>query len=405
MTGRAPWTRSPWDADPLSWFTAPNLPLAAAALGAVHGALVLWASGQAGSRPLEQVAALVLAVGAMLGVHLATRPPRGALTLNRAVPLALLSSAALVLSAWGYRGEPFAVELWWAPLVCSLTLLAMAPYSSSQQLAVVGAVIVAVAAVTVLVLVLPDEQSWPPYTTFLIVLFPIVIGAIGGILLVQAIISGLARWSERPLHLTASARDDDSALVAEIDAVTSARIADALQLIHRVLERGRVSHDDAATAVQLAERLRAELTDDVDRTWIERVAHGQPVQVDDPDRLADQLDVAQRTALRALIDALLARDDARIGLAHLELRRTDHGAIAVALRIATTMPEGRRETFFAPYYVGLKSTVDKLRWRSGPLTAVEFEVSGGAPASTPLRTPPAGSPGGPRRQQRGAVDA
>ena len=166
-------------------------------------------------------------------------------------------------------------------------------------------------------------------------------------------------------------------------------------MIRSVLERGSVSDDDAQLAAQLSERLRDELTADVDRTWLERVAQGQPVRVDDEHRLADQLDLAQRTALRALLDALLAPDDARIGPARLELRRTDHGAIAVALRIASAMPEGRRETFLAPYYVGLKSTVDKLRWRSGPLTAVEFEVSGGAPASTPLRTPPAGSPGGP----------
>lgn len=396
MTRHDWWTRSPWDADPLSWFTSPNLPLAAAGLGAVHGTLVLTVSGQAGLRPLVQVAALAIAVAALLGVHLATRPPRGALSLRRAIPLALLSSAALVLSAWGYRGEPFAVELWWAPLVSSLTLLAMAPYASSQRLAVVGALVLVVGALTVLGLVVPDEQSWPPYTTVMIALLPIVVGTLGGMVLVQAITSGLARWSERPLQLTPPTADA-GALIAEIDAVTSARIADATQLIRGVLDRGTVSDDDARLAAQLSERLREELTADVDRTWLERVAHGQPVRVDDEHRLADQLDLAQRTALRALLDALLAPDDARIGLARLELRRTDEGAIAVALRIASAMPEGRRETFLAPYYVGLKSTVDKLRWRSGPLTAVEFEVSGGSPASTPLRTPPAGSPGGPRR--------
>ena len=396
MTRRTAWTSSPWDADPLSWFTSPNLPLAAAALGAVHGALVLTVSGQAGSRPLVQVAALALAVAALLGVHVATRPPRGALSLRRAIPLALLSSAALVLSAWGYRGEAFAVELWWAPLVCSLTLLAMSPYASSQRLAVVGSLVLAVGAVTVLGLVVPDQQAWPPYTTVMIALFPIVIGTMGGVLLVQSITTGLARWSERPLQLAPQTADDGT-LVAEIDAVTTARIADARLLIRDVLDRGTVTDDDARMAAQLSERLRDELTADVDRTWLERVAHGQPVHVNDEHRLADQLDLAQRTALRALLDALLAPDDARIGLARLELRRTAEGSIAVALRIASAMPEGRRETFLAPYYVGLKSTVDKLRWRSGPLTAVEFEVSGATPTSTPLRTPPAGSPGGPRR--------
>lgn len=397
MSRATSWQRSPWDADPLSWFTAPNLPLAAVVLAVVHGALVLTTSDQAGSQPLVQVIALAVGVAALVGVHLATRPPRGALTLRSAVPLALLSSSAFVLSAGGYWGEDFAVEQWWAPLVCSLTLLAMAPYASAQHLAIVGTIMVVVCTATAVVLVVPGEASWPPYTTVMIALFPIGVGAAGSVILVWTITTGLEWWSERPLEL-AAVRGNDEALVADVDATTSARVAEGTRLIRRVLDRGEVTVDDAATAGELAERLRDELTGDVDRTWLERVAHGAPLRVIDEHRLADQLDLAQRTALRALLDALLTPDDAHIGLARLELRRTDDGAIAVALRIASAMPEGPRETFLAPFYVGLKSTVDKLRWRSGPVTAVEFEVSGSRRSSTAdaQRTPPKGSPGGPK---------
>jgi len=389
------WKRSPWDADPLSWFTTPNLPLAAAATALVHGTLVLTASGQSGSRPLVQIAALLIGVVALVGIHAATRPRRGALTLRRAIPLALFSSSALVLSAWGYRGESFAIELWWAPLVCSLALLAMVPYASSQRLAITGSVMVLVAAVTVVLMVAPDESVWPPYSAVMIALFPIAVGTVGGVVLVQAITTGLADWSERPLDVVARRRDDD-ALIDEIDAATSARIADATQLIRAVLARGEVTDADATAATELAERLRDELTRDVDRTWLERVALGAPLRIADEHRLADQLDLAQRTALRALLDALLTPDAGRIGLARLDVRRTDDGAIAVALRIASSLPEGRRETFLAPYYVGLRSTVDKLRWRSGPVTAVEFEVSGASTSRPEVqRTPEPGTPGGP----------
>lgn len=389
------WKRSPWDADPLSWFTTPNLPLAAAAMALVHGTLVLTASGQSGSRPLVQVAALLIGVAALVGIHIATRPPRGALTLWRAIPLALFSSSALALSAWGYRGESFAIELWWAPLVCSLALLAMAPYASSQRLAITGSVMALVAAVTVVLVVAPEETVWPAYSTLMIALFPIVVGTVGGVVLVQAITTGLAAWSERPLDVVAR-RPDDDALIDEIDAATSARIADATHLIRAVLARGEVTDADATAATELAERLRVELTRDVDRTWLERVALGAPLRIADEHRLADQLDLAQRTALRALLDALLTPDAGRIGLARLDVRRTDDGAIAVALRIASSLPEGRRETFLAPYYVGLRSTVDKLRWRSGPVTAVEFEVSGASTSRPEVqRTPVPGTPGGP----------
>lgn len=389
------WRRSPWDADPLSWFTTPNLPLAAAGVIIVHGIIVLGPVGQAGPRPLVQVAALSLSVLAQLWVHAATRPRRGALTAPRAFVAVALASSALVISAVGYLGEAFSLELWWAPLSLSLLLMAIAPYSSALRLTVIGAVMLVVGAVTTLVLVVPDDSSWPPFTTVTITLFPVVAGIIGGIVMIRVITVGLSRWNERPLEVP-SARADDDTLVAAVDRATSARIAAATAFIASVLERGVITEGDALRAAAIAEQVRGELTGEVDRTWIERIAEGRAVTVDDPDRLAECLDLAQRTAMRALLDALLGHAETSLGSARIELRRTADGAIAVALRIRSTLPEGRRETFLAPYYVSLQSAVDNLRWRSGPVTAVEFEVAGGQRGRASVqRTPEPGTPGGP----------
>lgn len=394
MTARS-WGRSPRDADPLSWFTTPNLPLAAAGLTLVHGIMVLGPWGQASQRPLVQVVALGLAVVSMLWVHLATRPRHGDFTFARALIAVVLASMALVLSAVGYTGERFAIELWWAPLALALLLFAMVPYSSALRLAVFGAVLLAVSAVTTLLLMVPDNPTWPPFSIVTITLFPIVSGMVGGVVMIRSITLALSRWTERPLELK-GARPSDDALVSVVNDLTSARIAPATALIESVLERGIVTAGDTVRAAALAERLRGELTGEADSTWIERVAVGRAVTVDDPDRLAERLDLAQRTAMRALLDALLGGADAQLGSARVELRRTDNGAIAVALRILTTLPEGRRETFLAPYYVSLQSTVDKLRWRSGSVTAVEFEVAGAPRARTLVqRTPEPGTPGGP----------
>lgn len=394
------WRRSLWDADPLSWFTTPNLPLAAAGLVLVHGIVVLGPLGQAGSRPLVQVAALGLAVVALLWVHVASRPRRGEFTLGRALIATALSAAAFVVSALGYRGEIFAIELWWAPLAVSLLLLAMLPYSTVLRLALLGGMLLAVGAVVTLVLVVPDDPTWPPLSTVAITLFPILIGALGGIVMIRAITVALSRWSERPLEVARAGSADDE-LIAAVDQITSARIAPATAFIAAVLERGTVTRGDTVRAAAIAERLRSELTGEVDRTWIERVADGRAVSVDDPDRLAEGLDLAQRTAMRALLDALLGDPEQQLGSARVELRRTSGGGIAVALRILSTLPEGRRETFLAPYYVSLRSTVENLRWRSGPVTAVEFEVVGTGGGRTAVqRTPEPGSPGGPVARDR-----
>ncbi|MGV3733348.1 MAG: hypothetical protein ACO1N6_08110 [Microcella sp.] len=390
------WLRSPWEADPLSWFTSPNLPLAAAAIVLGHGVLVLGPAGQAGSRPLVQAAALALSVISLLWVHVMTRPRRGPLTVMEAAVATAMAGSALVLSAIGYVGEVFALGLWWAPLSVSLLLLALVPYLSAVRLALCGAALIATGILTVLLLVVPDDPTWPPYSAAAIAIFPLIIGTVGGVVMIRTITSSIARWNERPLEVVASPLPDEGALVEAVDAATTERVASARAFISAVLARGEVTAGDTMRAAAIAERLRSELTGEVDRTWLERVAEGRAVIIDDPERLVEQLDLAQRTAVRALLDALLGSTDAPAGSARVELRRTDAGAIAVALRIRSSLPEGRRETFLAPYYVTLQSTVDNLRWRTGAVTAVEFEVHGGAGRSARVqRTPEPGTPGGP----------
>lgn len=389
------WRRSPWEADPLSWFTSPNLPLASAGLVFVHGVLVLTLAGQAGSRPGVQAVALALAIVAPLWVHVMTRPWRGPLTGVEAAVATAVTGAALLLSAIGYIGETFAIALWWAPLSASLLLLALAPYVSAVRLAALGTALVVLGVVTTLVLIVPDDPTWPPYSTVVITVFPLVIGVIGGVVMIRAITVSISRWNERPLDAPPSP-NVEGRLVATVDALTTVRIAPARALIASVLERGEVTAGDAVRAASIAERLRAELTDEVDRTWLERVAEGRALTIDDPERLAERLDLAQRTAVRALLDALLGTAGTPVGSARVELRRTESGTVAVALRIRSSLPEGRRETFLAPYYVTLQSAVDNLRWRTGAVTAVEFEVAGSAARSARVqRTPEPGTPGGP----------
>lgn len=390
------WRRSPWEADPLSWFVSPNLPLASAAIVIVHGVLILGPAGQAGTRPLLQAAALALAAVAPLWVHVSTRPRRGPLSITEAAVGVLFTVIALVLSAVGYIGETFSIVLWWAPLAASMLLLALAPYLSAARFAVLGVIPLAVAVVITLLLVVPDDPTWPPFSTVVITVFPLVAGLLGGVVMIRTITSGIARWNERPFDLPITDGHADDELVAAVDAATADRVAAARVVIASVLERGAVTAGDATRAGAIAERLRAELTGEVDRTWLERVAEGRAVTIDDPERLVEQLDLAQRTAVRALLDALLGSTDSPAGSARVELRRTDAGAVAVALRIRSSLPEGRRETFLTPYYVTLQSTVDNLRWRTGAVTAVEFEVRGGASRPARVqRTPEPGTPGGP----------
>lgn len=394
------WRRAPWETDPLHWFTVPYLPLVAAALVLVNGLVVIGPAGQSAPRPLVQLLALALATLGIVAVHIMTRPHRRGLSRATLVLLSIAPSAALVLSAVGYLGPTFEIELWWAPLAAGLFLMSLSPYVSITTMAVLGFAQSAVAAVTTVILVVPEDARWPPFTLIASAMMPIFVGALGGIAIISSLTRGLERWSERPF---VPVSDEGAMAITEaVDTLTTERIRVGRELVQRVVAAGFVAESDASEAAELADKLRRELTDDIDRTWLQRALVARAVTVIDPQRLADRLDLAQRTALRALLDALIIDDALAPGSARVELRETDCGTVAVALRILSSLPEGQRESFLSPYYVGLASTVQNLRWRTGPVTAVSFEVGGKGeptlmPRATPARPPAAGTPGGPRR--------
>lgn len=391
------WNRAPWQADPVSWFTAPYLPVASVVLTLVHGLIVLGPAGQAEPRPWAQYLALAIAVAGVALVHVMTRPRRIGLSAVRTALLAIAPSAAIVISAAGYVGSAFSIELWWAPLVASFFLMSLAPYISIVRMALLGLVLAVVTGLTTFAIVVPDDARWPPFTMVASAMMPIAIGTVGGIAIIASLTRGLERWSERPFAPLSA--EGIAAVTASVDAVTSERIREGRLLLRRVVVAGAVTEEDAQRAEHLAAKLRRELAADVDRTWLQRAVVARAVRLDDPHRLAERLDLAQRTALRALLDAMLTDESLAPGAARVELRETDDGTVAVALRILSSLPEGQRESFLAPYYVTLQSTVQNLRWRSGPVTAVSFEVGTASPraAQSPARPPIAGTPGGPRR--------
>ena len=224
--------------------------------------------------------------------------------------------------------------------------------------------------------VLPEDGSWPPLTLIIITITPVVIGTVAGVAFSQQVTLRLHRWSERPLRAERSRLFDDSELAAAVDQDVSQQLASAVAFLRGVARRGSVDETDADHSRELAQELRAHLLAEANDTWLQRVVRGHAVTVADPARLADRLSLPQRTALRAMLDALLAHPDSGFVSANISLREADGGVVAVALRIHTTLAEGRRVTYLAPYYVSLQSTVTDIRWRNGAALEVEFEAAG-----------------------------
>lgn len=384
---------SPWSADPVSWFTTSSLPLTALVLTLTYAALML--SLTTINDPLwwVQLIALLLCVSALGLLYLATRPPRRSLPALAVVGIGALSLGSVAVSALGYAGSGgVALELWWAPLGASLTLIATSPYLRPVSILLVGLVHIGVTTAIATTVILPDDSTWPPLTLVIITVTPVVIGTVAGVAFSQQVTLRLQRWSERPLRVGTVTPLDDSELAAAVDQDVSQQLASAVAFLRGVARRGSVDAVDAERSRELAEELRAHLLAEANDTWLQRVVRGHTVTVADPARLADRLSLPQRTALRAMLDALLAHPDSGFVSANITLREAEGGAVGVALRIHTTLAEGRRVTYLAPYYVSLQSTVSDIRWRNGAALEVEFEAAGdtgadGAPGHTATGRP------------------
>ncbi len=389
-----------WSADPLGWITTSNLPLGVAVASAGYTVLDL-GTAAGGGGVLGQLPAVALMAVAFAGLHVVTRPPRTRLRERAAWLLVLAAVAALILSAVAYVDVPFRIELWWATVATALLLVGLAPYSTVPQLARYGAVILVATVAVALGLVYPDDPRWPPLTTVMLSASPIAVGIAASAVFSGALANRVSRWSERPIvryptptSLTGPAVEEDS-LIATVDASAQRRTAAARAFLREIVDRSEITADDRRRARELGEALRAELVAVADQTWLQRVADGHPIEVDDPDRLADDLSLPQRVALRALLDALLAHPDSGFVSARIELVAAEGRAVAVGVQLLSTLPEGRRVTFLAPYYVSLQSTVRSIRWRNGAHFEAEFDVSGNddgrpslvqrAPAPIPAR--------------------
>jgi hypothetical protein len=302
-----------------------------------------------------------------------------------------LVAAGLLASAAAHRdNEAIVLELWWAPLVCALLLLSMAPYCDLPCMLLSGFTLLLAALGAAALLDVGASSAWPPLAATIMIVSPVVFGTAGAVAFIVTVTRRLTRWSERPwMAPPAAARDHEGdpegpdALVAQVDEQTSAQLAEALGLLADIVARGEVDDRDQASAARIAGRLRGELIAAANDSWLERMARGRPLSVRDPDRLADRLGLPQRTALRAMLDALL--DDPASGFvsARIELRSPVEGTIAVALRILTTLAEGRRVTFLEPYYVSLQSTVTGIRWRNGSSIALDFTTATEPPSPQP----------------------
>lgn len=361
--------------DPLSWFTGPLVPLVFGSLNLLYGwtlAVIAW---QSNPHPrLQFVGVLVTTLGCVF-VHIMTRPMRRRIGWGVGAIAVGIASVGFILSAIGYSGMAFAIELWWAPFGIALVLASLAPYLPARALLVLGLGAIAITAPFAYVAVRDNVEGWGPVAITLIIASPAVSGVVATATFSYTVVSRMLPLIEKRSEVLVSteAGRDDAAETAE--RVRLAQLtARAAPFIEAVARAGVVTDTDRALAGQLARRLRDDLVTQSNLSWLDSVAYGTRLVVIDPERRANKMRGSQRTALRALLQAILDTPGTDAGSLLVELRRTDDGTTAVGVSLDMELPEGRRIMHLAPYYLTLGTAVDDLTWSRDRFLKLSFNL-------------------------------
>ena len=359
--GRGYFRLSAQQVDPLSWFTGPMVPLAFGALIALYGGTVSIATWSQAGIPLLQPLALVLCVGANVLIHAVTRPLRQPIGWLLAALALAISTLGMVISALGYAGSSFAVEQWWASIGLAFTIASLGPYLPARKVFVLGASFTLVAVAASIAILYPVGGNWGTIGSALIAAYPPLVALAATGAFSYMVVSTMIPMLENPSRTVVAAqpaRDDDARLA---ERVAVARLtARAAPFLQRIADAGRIEPADRALAGQLARRLRDELVTQSNLSWLDSVAAESRLVVVDPDQLARRMNNAQRTALRALLRAILDIPATDTGSLMVELRKAPDGATAVGVSLDMALPEGTRIMHLAPYYLTLKTAVRDL---------------------------------------------
>lgn len=320
-------------------------------------------------RSLDQVSNLPLAVlallwlaAAALTVVAASSQGRAPFTRSAHTVVHLLAVGAVALSAASQWGTNRYIQDDFGPLSLGLLMLAIGPYRPAVELATMGSLSAVFIGFLTLLEVPQLGSSSPPVAFVLAGMAPVLTLSYASATYSGRLVDALERWQRRALRSVASRtsrlKDGIARSVQQDRVMILGR--DVLPYFNSVLGRETFTAEDRMRAREIAESIRALMVAEADRTWLEAVvsddvADGQRsgATVIDPDGRASAMGSDQRTALRALIVAILDEPTFEQDALTIELagrNRVCRGVITARLNAG----EAFVRSAFAPYFAVMR---------------------------------------------------
>jgi len=362
MRGDA-WRVTPQQIDPLSWFTRPLVPVAFAMLALIVGAGTIAITWHLGPLVWLDVAGVAAIVAACVVVQFATRPLRPAFSLRDAITPLALALVGLVLSTVSGMNSEVLVQHWWAPIGVGFVVATLGPFSTVRQIVAYGSLLSVATAVCGCIAFVGPGHVWSTVSVAFIAASAVVIGTVATATFCFVVVSSTQALLAGAGTVPPASHAASEEAARRVERRTLARLGNRVApFLEGIADAGEVTPTDRALAGQLARQLRSDLVSQANRTWLDSIALFGRIYVVDPDSRADRMNAAQRTALRALLLAVMDNPAATVGTLFIELRGENDGSTAVALSLDFSLPEGRRAMMLAPYYLTLQTTVQSLSW-------------------------------------------
>jgi hypothetical protein len=303
---------------------------------------------------------IVLLAVAVVVMWISTSPYRAPFTRSRYVVVLACGLLALIAEALSKGAHDPLIRDNWGSAAVGLLLLACAPYRPGRDL-VVGTIVAAVIDGVVVWLEVPGFTAAAPPIVFLVVgLTPVVALGAGSAAYSSLFVRLVDRWLARASVMTrASALEMRPGIARSVqqDRVTGLN-RDVVPFFAGLVERDQITDDDRRRAGQVATAIRNRIVADIDRSWLEQALidicpRGLAGTVVDRARLAEHMTTDQRTALRALVNAMavdVASDTSSLGI----VLHDDAPVVRALLRIDSAAVDGAVRQIYAPYFAVLR---------------------------------------------------
>ncbi|HAM25704.1 MAG TPA: hypothetical protein DCP11_03125 [Microbacteriaceae bacterium] len=319
------------------------------------------------TNPAFTVAALAaLAVACAILVAMAS-PYRAPLTARTHFVVHALALAAALFEVIGHWGHNQFIRDDWGAISLGLLLVALGSYRPMREI-VTATTVSALFFGFVTLLEVPNLATKASPIAFVIVAtVPLLSLGYAAAVFSREIVESISRWQRR-------ASEASRSLVKELrDGITRSVQQDRVTILNRdvlpffteLLAAGQISNRDRERAREIADSIRRVMVEEVDRSWLENVIElaggsgpgrsgAAKVVVDDEHRVAALMATDQRTALRALLVALIEtsnfdRSDLRISLSR--SGPSYHGRLVANLTLSDFLIRSN----FAPYFAVIRS--------------------------------------------------